>query len=183
MWRARALVAIVPLLAAVAALLMGAHPEPEAVALPTRPAQLVTTTTSTTTTSTTVAPTTTTTAAPVTTTTPPPVRPAHKTVQRVHTASATSWPCGGDLPPCWVQHRENPQGDPAVWNGGCHAPPGWAGPGPCGSTASGIWQFLRSTWARFGGYLNAADAPPEVQNAKARQLWNGGRGCAHWSAC
>jgi hypothetical protein len=181
MWRARALVAIVPLLTLVLALQWGAHPEPEAQALPARPAQLVATTTSTTTTSTTVAPTTTTTAPPPTTTPPARVRRAQP-VHQVHTASTTGWPCGGDLPPCWVLHRETPQGDPAVWNGGCHAPVGYDGPGPCGSTASGLWQFLRSTWARFRGYVNAADAPPEVQNEKARQLWAGGRGCSHWSA-
>lgn len=45
MWRARALVLIVPLLAAVAASQMGAHPEPEAHALPVRTAQLVAATT------------------------------------------------------------------------------------------------------------------------------------------
>lgn len=85
--------------------------------------------------------------------------------------------CGGDLPPCRIMMRES-RGDIRIWNGGCYN-------GPCrgGSTASGKWQFMRSTWAGYGGYRNAADAPERVQDAKARELWNGGRGCSHWSAC
>lgn len=94
--------------------------------------------------------------------------------------------CGGDLPSCTVLAREDPTGDPTVWNGGCHAPYGYAGPPPCGaghSTASGKWQFLRGTWARFKGYLNAADAPVDVQDDKARIVWGGGAGCSNWAAC
>lgn len=101
--------------------------------------------------------------------------------------------CGGDLPPCWVLRRENRGADPRLWNGGCYAPIGYTGPGPCGSTASGVWQIIRSTWGSklvngawvpgFGGYMNAADAPVEVQLQKVRALWAGGKGCSHWSAC
>lgn len=99
-------------------------------------------------------------------------------------AQRRGFPCGGDLPPCYVLERESLMAaDPArVWNGNCYMPVGSLG--QCGrSTASGLWQFLRSTWAGFGGYVNAADAPVAVQNEKARQLWAGGRGCSHWSAC
>lgn len=98
-------------------------------------------------------------------------------------AAYPSGQCGGDLPPCWVMRRES-RGDIRIWNGGCYAPVGWTGLSPCGSSsASGKWQFVRGTWAGFGGYVNAADAPEAVQDAKARLLWAGGRGCSHWSAC
>lgn len=112
------------------------------------------------------------------------VRPVAKKVAPA--ATGGGWGCGGDLPPCWVLKRENPNRDAKAWNGGCHAPVGYTGGPPCRrgrSTASGKWQFIRSTWGKFGGYLNAADAPLSVQDAKARALWAGGRGCSHWSAC
>ncbi len=76
--------------------------------------------------------------------------------------------CGGDLPPCYVMMRES-GGDIRARNPS--------------STASGKWQFLDSTWAGFGGYARAYLAPESVQDAKARILWAGGRGCSHWSAC
>lgn len=94
-------------------------------------------------------------------------------------------PCGGsELPSCrrvWIESK----GDPRIWNGGCYAPVGWAGSrSPCGgSTASGAFQFIRSTWARHGGFLNAADAPLEVQIEKAKLAYAGGAGCFHWSDC
>lgn len=76
--------------------------------------------------------------------------------------------CGGDLPPCYVMMRES-GGNIRAQN-------------PT-SSASGKWQFIRSTWAGFGGYSEAYLAPESVQDAKARQLWAGGAGCGHWSAC
>ena len=76
--------------------------------------------------------------------------------------------CGGDLPPCYVMMRES-GGNITAQNPS--------------STASGKWQFLDSTWQGYGGYAKARYAPESVQDAKARALWAGGRGCSHWSAC
>ena len=92
-------------------------------------------------------------------------------------ASSTNWPsslqpCGGDLPPCWVKQRES---------GGNYSAVNWSGCG--GRSCGGAWQFDPRTWAGFGGYTYAQDAPPEVQDAKARLLWAGGAGCSHWAAC
>jgi hypothetical protein len=78
------------------------------------------------------------------------------------------YPCGGDLPPCWVLRRES-HGDPKAENP--H------------SSASGLWQIVDGTWAHFAGYSHASLAPPSVQNHKAILLWAHGAGCGHWSAC
>jgi hypothetical protein len=127
----------------------------------------------TTTTSTTTTTTTTTTTVPPTTTTiaPPPPPPPEAPVQEYAGSSAgqvNGYPCGGDLPPCWVLQRES-GGSPTAQNPS--------------SSASGLWQFLRGTWAGYGGYVEAWLAPPSVQNEKARLTWAGGSGCFHWSAC
>lgn len=83
--------------------------------------------------------------------------------------NSSSGDCGGSLPPCYVMERES-GGDTTVYN-------------YSGSGASGKWQIMPGTWNGYGGYANAADAPESVQDAKARELWNGGRGCWHWDAC
>lgn len=51
------------------------------------------------------------------------------------------------------------------------------------STASGGWQITDGSWGGYGGYRHASDAPPEVQDQRAAQLWAGGKGASHWRAC
>lgn len=130
-----------------------------------------TTTTESTTTTTTAAPTTT--GAPPSTARPAPpttryVAPTTKPATTVVAASPGNGQCGGTLPPCYVMNRES-GGNPQAKN-------------PT-SSASGKWQALDSTWQGYGGYARAMDAPESVQDDFARRLWDGGRGCSHWSAC
>lgn len=98
-----------------------------------------------------------------TTTTTAPPAPAPAPVAEQGTGR-----CGGDLPPCYVMMRES-GGNIRAQNPS--------------SSASGKWQFISSTWAGYGGYAEAYLAPESVQDAKARELWAGGAGCGHWSAC
>lgn len=58
----------------------------------------------------------------------------------------------------------NPAGDYKIKTGG------WNG---TTVTASGAYQFVKGTWARFGGYEFAFQAPPAVQDEKARQHLTG----------
>lgn len=111
---------------------------------------------------------------PTTTTTAAPVKKAAakaapRQAPRSYTpAEQGDGRCGGDLPPCHVMGRES--------GGNIRAK------NPS-SSASGKWQFLDSTWQGYGGYPRAMDAPEDVQDGRARQLWGGGSGCSHWSAC
>ena len=90
---------------------------------------------------------------------------------------------------------EPPAGDVLERIAGCESGSGPNSPGSYTaqnprSTASGRYQFLDSTWQGMDaaeGYSRAADAPPAVQDAAARELlaeqgttpWDASRGC--WS--
>lgn len=53
------------------------------------------------------------------------------------------------------------------------------------STASGRWQVIDGTWARYAGYRHASSAPPWIQDRWARayfdkngyRAWNASRRC------
>lgn len=114
-------------------------------------------------------------------------KPRVKVVQAVYRAPAKQaiGKCYTEpgTPPASVLRRES-GGNPRVWNGGRE----YKLPGH--STASGCWQFIRSTWCgskdpdcTYEGYRNAADAPVDVQNKRAKELWAGGKGYCHWHRC
>lgn len=84
---------------------------------------------------------------------------------RAGTAQSSGGRCGGDLPPCSVMRCES--------GGNLRAE------NPS-SSASGKWQIVDGTWDGYGGYRHAADAPESVQDAKARELYAGGRGRGQW---
>lgn len=67
-------------------------------------------------------------------------------------------PCGGDLPSCCIVFRES-RGSYTAQN-------------PT-SSASGKYQFTDQTWGNYDGYTHAKDAPPDVQDARARTQWAG----------
>lgn len=49
------------------------------------------------------------------------------------------------------------------------------------STASGKYQVLDSTWGGYGGYRHAKDAPPEMQEDQAAELYRLA-GATPWNA-
>jgi septal ring factor EnvC (AmiA/AmiB activator) len=51
---------------------------------------------------------------------------------------------------------------------------------PNSAGASGFYQILPSTWAGYGGYGQAYQAPKSLQDQRAAQLWNGGAGASNW---
>lgn len=88
------------------------------------------------------------------------------TTPRLQRVTYGTGACGGDLPPCSVLECES-HGNLVAQNPR--------------STASGKWQILDSTWAGYGGYARAMDAPESVQDDRAREIYAGGTGRRAWS--
>jgi hypothetical protein len=82
------------------------------------------------------------------------------------------YPCGGDLPPCYVMARESGGNPSAVNWGGCS-----------GTNCYGLWQFGGFWDCKLGQPCGIASWTVEQQNAAARTLWAGGSGCGNWDAC
>jgi hypothetical protein len=83
----------------------------------------------------------------------------------VSAGAVNGYPCGGSLPSCCTLIHES-HGTPTAQN-------------PT-SSSSGLWQFTDDTWAGYGGYRHAKDAPPSVQNERAAIVFAGGRGASNW---
>lgn len=77
-------------------------------------------------------------------------------------------PRGGDLPPDHIVK--------------CESGGSYTAENPT-STASGRYQITDGSWNGYGGYSHASDAPPSVQDERARQMWAGGAGWRHWRSC
>lgn len=89
------------------------------------------------------------------------------------TATGSGAPCDGDLPPCWRIIGTESGGRWDAYN-----------PGGCSGTGCwGPYQFGGSWAGKLGLPNDLRKATKEQWVNAARTLWNGGRGCANWSAC
>lgn len=97
-----------------------------------------------------------------------PVKPVAKPQPKTEPVVIT----GGDMPAILIKIR------------GCESGHNYTAQNKS-STASGAYQFLRSTWTNYKGYVNAKDAPPNIQDERAiieyqrngTRPWNPSRSC------
>jgi Transglycosylase-like domain len=117
---------------------------------------------------------TTTTASPTTTTTTTTApRPVRRRVSR--SWRRTSVPAPPPAPPAprpWVEIREHIAACESSGNPTARNPR---------SSASGLYQAIEGTWHGYGGYPSAADAPVEIQERHAAELY-ARRGLQPWRA-
>lgn len=131
--------------------------------------------------------------APTTTTTTPPPPPTTTTTVYVAPPATTYVE-----PEPQYEPEPEPEYEPAYTGGGCVIPAyicqresgmSYTALNPS-SGAGGMYQFMPSTWNAIARAIAPEwigtpphTAPPYVQDQFAIYLWDGGRGCSHWSAC
>jgi len=106
--------------------------------------------------------------------------PGRRTAPSVSAGEVNGYPCGGDLPPCWVLMRES-RGNPDAYN-----PNGCVWTDKDGATHRGCWgpwQFGTMWAGKLGLPADLSTATTEQWNSAARALWDGGAGCSNWAAC
>lgn len=110
------------------------------------------------------------------------------------------------VPPTTVYYEPAPEPEPQVYEEPVYEPSGSGCVIPAyicqresgnsytalnpSSGAGGMYQFMPSTWNAIARAIAPEwistpphTAPPYVQDQFAIYLWDGGRGCYHWSAC
>ncbi|HVE80741.1 MAG TPA: transglycosylase family protein [Candidatus Dormibacteraeota bacterium] len=98
----------------------------------------------------------------------PPAAPAPQPVQYQSRPSYTPAPAAAATGDVWAKLRQ-------CESGGNYA-------NKRNPKYRGAYQFDYGTWGGYGGYNDPADAPPEVQDAKARDT-QARRGWSPWPAC
>jgi hypothetical protein len=116
---------------------------------------------------------TTTTSSPPTTTTTTVPRPVRRRVSRSwRRASVPPPPPAPQAPRPWEEVREHIAACESSGNPTARNPR---------SSASGLYQAVEGTWHGYGGYRSAADAPVEIQERHAAELY-ARRGLQPWRA-
>lgn len=104
--------------------------------------------------------------------------------------TAPQQPLGAPIDDFYRKYAPKPVSEPVAPSGGlppwsvihCESKGSYTAENPI-STASGRYQIVDGTWDGYGGYQHASDAPPSVQDARAREIWANGAGKSHWREC
>lgn len=93
------------------------------------------------------------------------------TTTTVLAAPSSLYPCGGDLPSCYIVARES-GGSYSAYN-----------PSGCGGNGCyGKYQFSGAWAGKLGLPFDLSTATPQQQDDAARALWNHGAGASNWGA-